>query len=133
MTDHRTGFLGAFGRFFFTPTDPTPLGFMRILTGLLLLYTHAVYSLSLQEFFGPTAWWDHQAGNKQRREVPFTPMNLGWTEFVPTVRVDDVPHRRSAEVEFFRNVPYDKAERRSKLKYLERMIRAAELARYTPS
>src|SRR5205823_9098250 len=108
VTDHRTGLLGAVGRFFFLPTDPTALGFMRIVTGLLLLYTHAVYSLSLKEFFGPDAWWDHQAGNRQRREAPYVPTPLGWTEFYPTIRVDDVPHRRTAEIEFLRNLPLDK-------------------------
>ncbi|HKB35287.1 MAG TPA: hypothetical protein VKD72_02470 [Gemmataceae bacterium] len=123
MTDHRTGFLGAVGRFFFTPTDPTVLGLMRIIAGLLLLYTHAVYSLTLKEFFGPDAWWDQRAGNQQRRDVPFTPTMLGWDEFIPTVRVDDVPHRRSAEIEFLRSVPLEKAERREKLRYVERLAR----------
>lgn len=123
MTDHRTGFLGAVGRFFFLPTDPTALGFMRILTGLLLLYTHAVYSLTLKEFFGPDAWWDHPTGNRQRRETPFLPSPLGWKDFHLSIRVDDVPHRRSAEVEFLRNIPSDSSARRANLRYVERLVR----------
>ena len=68
MTEQRQTILGPVGRFFFSPTDPTVLGFMRIMTGLVLLYTHAAYTPDLQEFMGPDAWWDQQGGNKQRRE-----------------------------------------------------------------
>jgi hypothetical protein len=42
--------------FWFTPADPTLLGVLRILTGLMLLYTHAVWGLVLPEFFGKHAW-----------------------------------------------------------------------------
>lgn len=46
----------AWDAFWFTPSDPTLLGVLRVLTGLMLLYTHAVWGLVLDEFFGPTAW-----------------------------------------------------------------------------
>jgi hypothetical protein len=42
--------------FWFTPADPTLLGVLRILTGLMLLYTHAVWGLVLPEFFGQGSW-----------------------------------------------------------------------------
>jgi hypothetical protein len=42
--------------FWFTPADPTLLGVIRILTGLMLLYTHAVWGLVLRDFFGPAGW-----------------------------------------------------------------------------
>ncbi len=42
--------------FWFSPTDPTVLGLLRILTGLMLLYTHAVWGLELEAFFGATGW-----------------------------------------------------------------------------
>ena len=42
--------------FWYTPADPTLLGLIRVLTGLMLLYTHAVWGLALKDFFGPTAW-----------------------------------------------------------------------------
>jgi hypothetical protein len=42
--------------FWYTPVDPTLLGLLRIMTGLMLLYTHAVWGLALVEFFGPDAW-----------------------------------------------------------------------------
>ena len=45
-------------RFWFTPTDPTLLGAIRILTGLLVVYTLIAYSFSLQSMMGEHAWVD---------------------------------------------------------------------------
>ena len=42
--------------FWFTPADPSLLGLLRVLTGLMLLYTHAVWGLVLGQFFGPSSW-----------------------------------------------------------------------------
>jgi hypothetical protein len=42
--------------FWYTPAPPTVLGLIRILTGLMLLYTHAVWGLALHDFFGPSSW-----------------------------------------------------------------------------
>ena len=42
--------------FWYTPADPTLLGLLRILTGLMLVYTHAVWGLALDDFFGTTSW-----------------------------------------------------------------------------
>jgi Vitamin K-dependent gamma-carboxylase len=42
--------------FWHTPADPTLLGLIRVLTGLMLVYTHAVWGTALADFFGPTAW-----------------------------------------------------------------------------
>ena len=42
--------------FWFRRADPTLLGLLRILTGLMLLYTHAVWGLALGQFFGPASW-----------------------------------------------------------------------------
>jgi hypothetical protein len=42
--------------FWYTPADPTLLGLMRILTGIMLLYTHAVWGLALDDFLGPDGW-----------------------------------------------------------------------------
>lgn len=43
-------------RFWYTPADPTLLGLIRILTGLMLVYTHAVWGLALRDFFTSTGW-----------------------------------------------------------------------------
>ena len=42
--------------FWYTPVDPTLLGLLRILTGLLLLYDHAIWGVVLKDFFGPDSW-----------------------------------------------------------------------------
>ncbi|MCE9556534.1 MAG: HTTM domain-containing protein [Planctomycetes bacterium] len=42
--------------FWFAATDPALLSLMRILTGLMLFYTHLVWSFDLSAFFGPKAW-----------------------------------------------------------------------------
>ncbi len=46
----------AWREFWFTPADPTPLAVMRILFGGMLLYTHIVWGLKLEGFFGPSGW-----------------------------------------------------------------------------
>jgi len=123
VTDnHRNGFLGAVGRFFFLPTDPSTLGLIRIMTGVLLLYVHAAYSLDLKALVGPHAWWDHQAANVQRREAPTIPTPFGWSTFEPTLYLDDAPHRRTAMLDYLRNLPLDPAQRKAKLRYLDRIF-----------
>jgi predicted DCC family thiol-disulfide oxidoreductase YuxK len=48
----------AWNRFFFAPADPTPLGLIRILVGLLLLWSLGVYGLDLRAFLGSEGWAD---------------------------------------------------------------------------
>jgi len=47
---------GGWDRFWFTPADATLLALIRVCTGLMLLYTHAVWGLALGDFFGPKSW-----------------------------------------------------------------------------
>ena len=42
-------------RFWFSPVRPHTLCLMRVLIGLLLFYTHLVWSLDLMAFLGPNA------------------------------------------------------------------------------
>ena len=42
--------------FWFKPADPLPLGVMRILFGGMLFYTHFVWGLNLEGFFGSNGW-----------------------------------------------------------------------------
>lgn len=42
----------AWDRFWFSPSDPATLGLIRILAGAMLLYTHFVWMLDLEGFFG---------------------------------------------------------------------------------
>ena len=48
----------AWNAFFFSPADPTPLGLIRVIVGLLLFWNLAVYGLDLHGFFGTHAWAD---------------------------------------------------------------------------
>ena len=53
--------IGAWDRFWFTPTDPATLGLIRILAGAMLFYTHLVWSLRLEDFFTEHGWLSPQA------------------------------------------------------------------------
>lgn len=48
--------VGGWNAFWFTPADPATLGLVRLLAGLMLLYTHLVWTLDLEAFFGSDAW-----------------------------------------------------------------------------
>lgn len=112
-------------RFWFTPTDPTTLGFMRAVTGLLILYVHAVYILDLQAYFGQHGWYALAEVNRERRESPsvLTPM-IGpgaWSDFVPNSHVPIFPHRLDAAMAFVRKLAADPAVRRDQLAFLIRL------------
>ena len=51
---------GAWDRFLFTPVDPATLGLIRVLSGAMLLYTHFVWSIDLDGFFGTDAWLSNE-------------------------------------------------------------------------
>lgn len=48
--------VAGWNRFWFTPTDAATLGLIRILAGLMLFYTHAVWTLNLEQFLGDKPW-----------------------------------------------------------------------------
>ena len=48
----------AWEEFWFKPADPSILALIRILCGLIVVYTLFVYSFKLQEFIGEHAWHD---------------------------------------------------------------------------
>lgn len=48
--------LEGWNRFWFSAADPATLGLIRILAGAMLLYTHLVWTLELEAFFGPKSW-----------------------------------------------------------------------------
>jgi len=50
-------------RFWFTPSDPATLCLIRILAGAMLLYTHLVWSIGLEDFFLPTGWISAEAAS----------------------------------------------------------------------
>jgi hypothetical protein len=72
--------LRAWNRFWLAAIDPTGLGFMRILCGLLVFYTHLTYSYDLMSYLGPHSWEDKRAQNYLRKEVPVIFPETNWTE-----------------------------------------------------
>ncbi|QEL13736.1 HTTM domain-containing protein [Limnoglobus roseus] len=115
----------AWTRFWFTPTDPTTLGFMRIVTGLLILYVHSVYCLDLYAYFGKHGWYSLSEVDKERHESPTViPPMFGpeaWQDYVPNGRVPIFPHRLEAVMKFIRKVDADPAVRKGQLAYLIRI------------
>ena len=67
--------LRAFGTrwiaFWFTPKDPTLLGLMRILAGLVTLYTIVIHGLTLPQFMGANAWCDVDLRRQQIHDQPY--------------------------------------------------------------
>ena len=107
--------------FWFAPKDPTLLGFMRIVTGLLVLYIHLAYSLDLQAFFGKHGWYADRYVNRERHETPaYVSPFWSWDEPYISPRLSDFPHRRQAFMEFLRGLPGPKAQRNEALAYLNR-------------
>lgn len=56
LRDHFRELIAAWDWFWFTPTDPAVLCAVRVLTGVLLFWTHLVWSFDLGAFFGPEGW-----------------------------------------------------------------------------
>jgi len=106
--------------FWFHPTDPTTIAFIRICTGLLVLYIHLTYSRDLQAFFGKHGWYAASFVDRERRERPDYVSPMSWDESISWPRLSDYPHRRQAVMEFLYNVPLNKNERAISLAYLNR-------------
>jgi hypothetical protein len=70
----------AWNRFWFTPADPTTLGFMRVCAGLLALWVHLVYSYDLFSYLGAGSWLDPRALEYLRYHMPVYAQSDGWTE-----------------------------------------------------
>lgn len=106
-------------RFWFTPTDPSTLGFIRVVTGLLLVYTHLAYCYDLTGFFGKDAWYDLATIDRERKEYPhLAPPLEGWDERVITARLPESPHRKKAFVSWMTAVTADPAKRERGLRLL---------------
>ena len=91
-----TALVRGWDRFWFTPADPTLLGFIRIVAGMLAFYVVLAYTVDLQELFGPNAWVDARTVDKFRHYVPFRGLPLGWENPPP------LPVETPAEAEYKR-------------------------------
>lgn len=125
MTSAPDGLKAKWTRFWFTPADPTTLGFMRVVTGLLCLYIHAAYSLDLQAFFGKDGWYGLHEVTKERKEYPWLLSPFfgpeAWQDITPSAHVPVYPHRRAAVVQFLKDLPADPDNRRAALALLSRL------------
>ena len=61
--------------FFFKASDPTPLGLIRLMVGLLAFWSLLVYGLDLEAFFGADAW----ANLESVRQVQGFEKPLAWS------------------------------------------------------
>ncbi len=119
-----------FGRrwtdFWFAPKDPTTLGFMRVVTGALVLYVHLAYCLDLQAFFGKYAWNGQAYINRERHEYPYIIGSFtNWqNEDVIMARLPEYPHRRQSVVRFIRSLPASKGARAESLRFLDLATKA---------
>jgi len=111
--------------FWFHPADPTTLGFIRIMTGLLVLYIHLAYSMDLQAFFGPHGWYAGRFIERERHELPMVvePLDDRWGDPPPVfAQLSDYPHRRAALMQYLRSLSADPATRARDLAYLSRAV-----------
>ncbi len=96
-----------FLNFWFAPADPTILGFIRIVAGCLVLYTHAAYSPDLTNFFGKDAWYDLATIDRERKELPQVATPLEWDDPLRPFRgaqLPEYPHRRQVVAGYVRGV-----------------------------
>jgi len=105
----------AWNRFWFLPSDPTPLGLIRIIAGAIVLYVHLAYCLELTEFFGPRGWWSQDMANRERTGVLYPLSPLTWDKQPQALRLPETPERRHALFEFLRRLPDAPSERIARL------------------
>jgi hypothetical protein len=77
------GIVRGLDRFWFTPSDPTPLACIRIVTGLVVLYVHLCYGWDLLGYVGPDGWLNRELSLYLRNDIPIHRYGLGWDD-LPT-------------------------------------------------
>lgn len=119
--------LTAIRRFWFNRNDPTTLGFIRVVTGLMIVYTHLAYSYDLTGFFGKNAWFDLESINRERKEYPHLALPLnGWDERVVSARVPNWPHRKKAFIAWMKDLVQNPSKRDAGLKLLRNLQNAQD-------
>lgn len=66
-------------QFWFTPADPATLGLIRILAGGMLFYTHLVWTVDLEGFFGENGWLSKEFVYRFH-DSPFAWSHLYWID-----------------------------------------------------
>lgn len=69
LARHFGELFAAWNRFWFEPMDPIVLSAIRVCAGLMLLYTHQVWTLDLDAFFGPQGWIPASSASAAQTEL----------------------------------------------------------------
>jgi hypothetical protein len=75
IRDWALGFPKLWDRFWFTPSPPQTMAMIRIMGGLMLFYTHLVWTKDLMAFLGPDSWIPSDAAQS------IQPGKLIWSHF----------------------------------------------------
>ncbi len=67
-------------RFWFVPRSPATLAVMRICTGMMLFYTHGVWTLELDSFLGLHGIFESQFANEVNGHSPFVWTHFAWID-----------------------------------------------------
>jgi hypothetical protein len=76
--------MAGWNRFWFSAADPAPLAVIRIAIGMLLIYSHAVWALNSDEFFGADAWLNADAVSAIQADG-YLVSALWWVDGSPTL------------------------------------------------
>ncbi|MFT5327615.1 MAG: putative membrane protein YphA (DoxX/SURF4 family) [Planctomycetaceae bacterium] len=71
-------------RFWFSSADPAPLAVIRIAIGMLLVYSHSVWALNSDGFFGADAWLNSDAVSAIQADG-YLVSALWWADGSPTL------------------------------------------------
>lgn len=75
----------AWSHFWYTPADPTLLGWIRLSCGAVTTYTLFAYSFQLQNFMGKDAWYDLDLRQEVVRNKPIVISQLSGRDFLEGV------------------------------------------------
>ena len=84
LTDSIREAVESWNDFWFRTTDPATLGLIRILGGGMLLYTHLIWTIDLDAFFGPDGWLSAEAVNSLQQQS--FPQSFFWWLPSPAAR-----------------------------------------------
>jgi hypothetical protein len=76
-------FAEAWSAFWFTPADPTVLSFLRVCTGLVLVYVLVATTPLLEPLYGPDGMLPRETMNRLRLDTPWMLPNPGHDEVEP--------------------------------------------------
>ena len=135
--DSLRNFATGWDRFWFSPSDPTTLGLIRLVAGVVILYSYFCYSFDLLSYVSPKeAWLDAEVTTYLRKETPtYTFPNdwprQGWYNLTDKA-LDDLSANGVPQSVLVKLVPLreQELEKIDFLNALTRVLDQNELARY---